>query len=318
MWNNTTNSSDGNNAVSDMFATYYPFTLIILGTIFNFFTLIVLCRPIFQDTAKRPTIHYMRTMAIFDILMLYGWNLDHYLSGAFGFALQYYSIPTCKIFSFLDYFAPQVSAWLRVFICLDRYLSLSRLHKTWFGQSKNVLIIIVSIVGVFAIVHLQFLLFGCFYNPDGSVNPQAYLYYIYPVWDLMNLGLYNCVPFLCMVILNSGVIYHLIRLRQTSTVKNSRIQHGSISVTLVITTFLFMVMTIPSSVAFTFYSQVAGHVILQLLDSMLYTYHILSFPLYMITFNEFQKEVIRLVTCSTCRNSQPSSTATKSTANNGK
>ena len=311
---NSTNSSTDPCDLQDLFATYYPFSVIIAGTIFNFITLLVLCRPVFHDTRKRPTIHYMRTIAIFDILMLYGWNFDHFLAGAYEFRLQTYNVPFCKIVSFLNYFAAQVSAWLRVFICLDRYLSLSRLHKTWFSQSKNVLTIIGSIITFFFLFHSPFFMFACYYNPDGSVNPQARLYKVYPLWDWMNLVLYNCTPFICMLILNSGVIYYLLRLRRTSTVQNSRIQHNSISITLVITTFLFMFMTIPATVAFIFFGNTASYVVLHLLDSMLYTYHILSFPLYMITFTEFRQEVIRLVTCRTCRNVQSGTNVTKSTS----
>ncbi|CAF2395739.1 unnamed protein product [Rotaria sp. Silwood2] len=180
---NNSNTSIGNVDEKNKFVTYYPFTLIIVGTLFNFFTFTILCRSTFRDTNKRPTIHYMRTIAIFDILMLYGWNLDHYLDGAYGFVLQTYSIPFCKFCSFLNYFASQVSAWLRVFICLDRYLSLSRLHKTWFSQSRNVLIIIISIIIVFTIINFHFFLFACYYDKDGTVNPQASLYNIYPLWD---------------------------------------------------------------------------------------------------------------------------------------
>ena len=313
MSNNSANISINDREQVDMLVIYYPFTLIIVGTLFNSFTFFILCRPAFQDTDKRPTIHYMRVTAIFDILMLYGWNLDHYLYGAYGFTLQLYNIPLCKFFSFFDYFIPQVSAWLRVFICLDRYLSLSRLHKTWFGRSKSVLIIIASIILVFTIINFQFFLFACFYNSDGSLNPNARLYTIYSLWDFMNLGLYNCAPFILMAVFNSGVIYHLIRLRQTTTVKNSRINHRSIYTTLVVMTFLFSIMTIPATVAYAFFGNTASYILLHFFDSMLYTYHILSFPLYMITFTEFREEVIRLVTCNRWRNTPSVSIGTKST-----
>ncbi len=79
--------------------------------------------------------------------MLYGWNLDYYLTTVYQFHMLRYSIVLCRFISFLSYFAAQSSAWLRVFVCLDRYLSLSRIHKTWFGHSKNVLIIIACIMG---------------------------------------------------------------------------------------------------------------------------------------------------------------------------
>ncbi len=172
-----------------MFATYYPVALVILGTVLNLFTFTIFWGPTFQDTNKRPTIHYMHTIAIFDILMLYEWNFDHYLSYAHRFTLLSYSVTSCKILAFLNYFTLQVSAWLRVSICLDRYLSLSRLHKTWFSQSKNILIIIASIIIIFTLINLYLPIFACFLNPNGTVNRMARFYKVYPLWDYVNLGL---------------------------------------------------------------------------------------------------------------------------------
>ena len=295
--NNESDISTDSNGHADSFVTYYPLILIIVGTIFNSFTLAILCRSTFRDTKRRPTLHYMRAIAVFDILMLYGWNFDHYLHGAHQFMLQTSSIPTCKFFSFLNYFAAQVSAWLRVFICLDRYLTLSRLHKTWFSQSKSVLIIIVLILTIFTLINLHIIIFACYYLTNGTVEVRSTFYTLYPLWDHVHLGLYNGAPFICMVILNSVVIYHLLRLRQTSIIQQSRIQHRSISITLVITTFLFLIMTTPATVGFAFFADTAGYVLLRVFDSMLYTYHILSFPLYMITFGEFRRAVISLLTC---------------------
>ena len=278
-----------------VWVTYYSLTVIIVGTLFNLLTLFILCRPIFRDTGKRPAIHYMRAIAIFDIFMLYGWNLDHYLLGAHGYTLQTYTVASCKIASFLNYFAPQVCAWVRVAICLDRYLSLSRLHRTWFGQSKSILIIIASVVTIFAIINFHFFPFVCFKNATGKIIPHSNYYVVYPLWDYLNLALYNGVPFLLMSVLNSGVIYYLIRLRQTSTVQNSRIDHRSISITLVITTFLFLLMTTPATIAFGFFMHTLGKTWLYLLDCILYTYHILSLPLYLLTFKEFRHETLRVL-----------------------
>jgi len=268
---------------------YYPLFLIIIGTILNLLTFIILCQSTFRDSKKSPTIYYMRSIAIFDILMLYGWNLDHYILNVYGLLLQRYSIILCKILSFLNYFSAQSSAWLRVFMCLDRYIFLSRLHRTWFNRSKNVLITIICIITFFALFNFHIIVFACFYTKRGTINVNARQYKIYPLWDYINLGLYNCAPFLLMVIFNSGVIYHLIRFRRLSSIQNSRIQYRTISITLVLTTFLFLLMTIPATVSFAFFYSTASITLLHMLDSILYTYHILSFPLYLITFNEFRQ-----------------------------
>ncbi|CAF3186162.1 unnamed protein product [Rotaria socialis] len=272
-------------------------TLTIAGTVFNLLTFTILCQSTFRNAKTRPTLHYMRTIAIFDIFMLYGWNLDHFFSTVYGFEIQTSTMPLCRFLSFLNYFAAQTSAWLRVFICWDRYLSLSRLHKTWFSHSNNVLTVIACIIVCCAIINGQFFIFGCSFNADGSINAYSTAFQTYPTWDYLNLALYNCAPFILMVIFNSGVIYYLIHLRRTSTVQNSRIQHRSISITLVITTFLFLIMTIPSTVGFAFFSNTAGDTILYFLDGLLYSYHTLSFPLYIITFDEFRREVFGIITC---------------------
>jgi hypothetical protein len=241
----------------------------------------------------------MRAIAIFDILMLYGWNFDHYLSGAYGFTLLTYSIVSCKLLTFLNYFSAQSSAWLRVFVSLDRYASLNNQNRTWFGKSKSVLIIIGCIVGFTTLLNLPLPIVACFYRSNGKVNYLGQQFSIYPLWDYINLGVYNCAPFILMVIFNSGVIYRLIIHRHTTILQNSRVKHRSISITLVITTFLFSLMTIPGTVAFAFFSNTASHTVLNAMDSMLYTYHITSFPLYFITFSNFRREFIAMITCST-------------------
>ncbi|CAF1100036.1 unnamed protein product [Adineta ricciae] len=274
---------------------YFSLFLVIVGTTLNSLTFIIFCRSRFRDTKTRPVLHYMRVIAIFDILMLYGWNLDHYVYPIYGFYLQTLTLGSCKFLSFLNYFAAQSSAWLRVFICLDRYLSLSRLHRTWFSDSKHILMIITGIVVFFTLLNFQLFL-ACYYDSNGYISNNSNIFVLYPTWDYVNLTFYNFLPFILMVTLNSGVIYHLINLRRTSTLQNSRIQHRAISITLVITTFLFLLMTVPSTVGFAFFC-CNNMIVLRSLDCVLYSYHILSFPLYMITFDEFRQEFIAIILC---------------------
>ncbi|CAF1080001.1 unnamed protein product [Adineta steineri] len=158
---------------------------------------------------------------------------------------------TCKIFGFLNYFAGQSSAWLRVFMCFDRYLSASRLRRPWCSREK----------------------------------------------DNINLGVYNCIPFILMLIFNSGVIYHSLKRRQVRMIQQSQIQHRAISISLVIITFPFLIMTIPATIVAAFSSTTPPTNLTKILDSILYTYHITSFPLYLITFKEFLWEFIKMVTC---------------------
>lgn len=288
---------DGFRAIEPYLVAYYALFLIIVGTSLNILTFIVLCRGKFRNADDRPAIHYMRAIAIVDIMMLYGWNLDHYLANIYGFYIGMLSIGACKFIIFLNYFSPQVAAWLRVFICLDRYLSLSRLHRTWFGRSKSALIIIAAIMVFFFFFNGHIFILACFYDASGRITGNTDTYKIFPLWDWVNLGLYNGIPFFCMSALNSGVIYHLIRLKRTSTVQNSGIRHRSISITLVITTVLFMILTIPPTICYGFFYSAMDVIILHFLDALMYTYHVIAFPLYLITFHEFRREFLNMIFC---------------------
>ena len=293
----TTATATGFQAIEPFLVAYYSLFLMISGTSLNILTFIIFCRAKFRKGDERPTIHYMRAIAIVDIMMLYGWNFDHYLANIYGFYVKGLTIGSCKFIIFLNYFAPQVSAWLRVFICLDRYLSLSRLHRTWFSRSKSALIIIAIIMIFFFLFNGHIFISACHYKPNGIITGNTDTFKIFPLWDWVNLGMYNGLPFICMTILNSGVIYHLIRLKKTSTVQNSGIRHRSISITLVITTILFMILTIPPTICYGFFYSDVNLMVLHLLDALMYTYHVIAFPLYLMTFNEFRREFVNMVLC---------------------
>lgn len=274
-------------------AAYYSLFLVITGTLLNLLTLFILCRSRFRNGGMKPVLYYMRVMAIFDILMLYGWNLDHYVLPIHGFLIQKVSLPVCRFLSFFNYVVPQSSAWFRVFVSLDRYLSLSYLNRTWLNQSKHILIIIGCIIGCCGALNAVFLFYGCSINNAGAVSVYSSTLKMYPLWDYINLGVYNCAPFFLMTLFNSGVIYYLFRLHHITDHEHPRIRHRSISITLLITTFSFLFMTVPATVGFAFFYK-SNQTILNLMDCALYSYHIISFPLYFITYGKFRRECLSL------------------------
>ncbi|CAF3432644.1 unnamed protein product [Rotaria socialis] len=302
MSNSTTNTIESR--VSLMVA-YYSLVLIVIGTLANLLTCFILCRSSFRDKKAKPIIHYMRTITIFDILMLYGWNLNRYTNTVYKLNLLEYSILSCKFISFTSYFTPQISAWLRVFICLDRYLSSSCYHRTSMNKSKPILIIIVCIITAAFVLNSHILMFVCYQKIDGTISHYAQSYNIYPLWDYVNLVVYNCAPFIFMLTLNCGICYHLIRRRYISSISSLRIQYRTITFILVITTSLFLIMTLPATIGYAFFRN-ANPTILHFLDAIRFTYHILSFPLYLLTFNEFRCECIRMLKWKICnKNSSP-------------
>ena len=69
--------------------------------------------------------------------MLSGWNFDNYVYSFDDFYLQRTSLSVRKFLFLTQLFhITIVSLVAYIFICLDRYLTLSRLHRTWFNDSK--------------------------------------------------------------------------------------------------------------------------------------------------------------------------------------
>ncbi|CAF1591028.1 unnamed protein product [Adineta steineri] len=56
-------------------------------------------------------------------------------------------------------------------------------------------------------------------------------------------------------------------------------------------------MTIPATIDAAFFATTPLTSLAKVLDSILYTYHITSFPLYLITFKDFRWEFIKMITC---------------------
>ncbi|CAF0814164.1 unnamed protein product [Adineta steineri] len=54
-------------------------------------------------------------------------------------------------------------------------------------------------------------------------------------------------------------------------------------------------MTIPATIVAAFFFTTRTTSLAKILDSILYTYHITSFPLYLITFKEFRQEFIKMI-----------------------
>ncbi|CAF1171470.1 unnamed protein product, partial [Adineta steineri] len=194
-------------------------------------------------------------LALIDLINLYGWNLDNYLQIVHGFTLNdSYTVASCKFFTFLNYVTLHISGWLRIFICFDRYLCLSRVQpNTWFNRSKSVLIIIFGTTIFFMLFNLHLLIFVCYRDDSGQIVRSSKLYPLYPIYNQINLVLYNGIPLFFMVLFNSMSIYHLIRLRYATIVQNSRIRHRAISITIISTTFLFFVTGTPSSISYSFF-----------------------------------------------------------------
>ncbi len=281
--------------------TYYPLCLTCVTTVLNSLTIIILYQKVFR---LRPTIRYMRAMAFVDMFLLYGWNLDHFFRLKFGFEVDRLTVVSCKLSTYLNHFLSQSSAWLRVWMCIDQFCTLNQVRQRLaVHQHRRVISFIVFTFITIALINIHLPIFSCYSYNNGTKIAGGSLYFrLYPAWNYINLALYNIIPFILMLVFNTLIIRHLILIKRTSTLQKSRIRHSSISIPILLSTFLFCIMTTPPAIIFAFFhkqvnSEIFRSLLLSLLDSVKYTYHSLPFFLYFITLIEFRIEFFRLLRC---------------------
>jgi hypothetical protein len=256
---------------------------------------------------QRPTIRYMRAIALVDMLMLYGWNLDHFFRLKFGFEVDRLTVLSCKISTYLNHFLSQSSAWLRVWMCIDRFCTLNQVRhrRTIYQHRRSKFLITLTFLSI-ALINLHLPIFSCYAYQIGNetkIAAGSHYYRLYPTWNYINLALYNIIPFLLMLIFNILILRYLILAKRKSTFHQSRIRYSSISIPILLSAFFFCIMTTPPAIIFAFFhEQIQSDIIIQnllltLLDSIKYTYHSLGFFLYFITLVDFRKEVFRLLPC---------------------
>lgn len=85
--------------------------LIIVGTVGNLLTIIVLLR---RNLRRLVTIRYLIIVSICDTISLYGWNLNNFYKFNINSKkdnLEELSIIHCRIISFMTFVSLQLSSW---------------------------------------------------------------------------------------------------------------------------------------------------------------------------------------------------------------
>ncbi|CAF3798630.1 unnamed protein product, partial [Rotaria magnacalcarata] len=93
------------------YLSLYALLLIIIGTVGNLLTIVVLLR---KNLRRLVTIRYLIIVSICDTISLYGWNLNNFykfhISRISG-NLEEISILHCRIISFMTFVSLQLSSW---------------------------------------------------------------------------------------------------------------------------------------------------------------------------------------------------------------
>ncbi|CAF3657013.1 unnamed protein product [Rotaria socialis] len=298
------------------FFSLYALALVIIGTLGNLITIIILCRP---SLRRYVTMRYLVAVSVCDIISLYGWNLNNFYKFSISSRrtnLEEISLVHCRVVSYLTFVGLQLSSWHLAAVSLDRCCSLYFL--TW-KQTYGKLSRTKYHIGILAIVCLLLNSHILFLNGyrDGPPHYKVECYkrrtnpfYIFPQWERIHLILYNLCPFSIMLLCNIYIIFVTVRsarIRTSIPAPSSRkcsrpsiARHRQLSLMLILITFVFVLLTLPSCIYFVFfrhrmspkkYSRNHRHMIQICLSSIQFTSHAINFFLYCFSGTNFRTEL---------------------------
>lgn len=98
----------------------YALALVIIGTLGNILTILVLCR---RNLRRYVTMRYLIAVSVCDIISLYGWNLNNFYKFTISMGngnLEEISLAHCRIISYLAFVGLQLSSWCLTGVSLGK------------------------------------------------------------------------------------------------------------------------------------------------------------------------------------------------------
>ena len=237
--------------------SYFALIIILIAIIFNTITFLVFR---FNSKMKKiPTMVILSFVCITDSLSLFTWNLDHFFEFHNLPDIESLNIYTCKIFLFLQYFGLQSSAFLICFVSIDRYFTIiskpgSFISKLPFGTIKSSFIWSFLIIIFIACLNSILIIFDRVMKDEKLINCYRFSNgFSVILWEKIHLCLYSILPFILMITFNVLLIKKTLRLDVNNTNKSSLKKTRNLTLSILIITICFILMSFPASFCFGFY-----------------------------------------------------------------
>jgi len=300
--------------------SYIPLLIILIGVIFNTLTFLIIILN--KDLRKITSMVYLSYISITYTLSLLEWNLNHFLKPNFGIDLEALNIITCKLVTFTQYFSLQSSGFLLTILCIDRYVTVistpgSLASRLPFRTPKSAHIWSLVIMGLVFILNSHILIFNRINEENKTTfnfskfifdcNTYHSGFKIYPIWDNVHLILYNLISFIIMIIFNSLLIK---KIKSSLNLKNSKLNNKKDSIkrniiSVLFITFLFLFLTVPSSIAFGCFNDRLPKIVLIVLDDISFLNNTSLFFTCFLTNLKFKKVIINLLKYSDSKYRKP-------------
>ncbi|CAF1450411.1 unnamed protein product, partial [Didymodactylos carnosus] len=244
----------------------YAASLVVIGTIGNLLTIFVLIRP---KLRCQTTMRYLTAAAVADLCTLYSWNLNlfyKHMINSYQNDIEDLSLSKCRLISFLAFTSLQLSSWYLMLVSFDRAMNICFLFwKKDLGKPHNSMYIILIITIGIILLNSHLLFINGFaerncspYGKQTCIKCYKRLTdyrYVFPKWEKVHLIVYNLIPFTVMSICNIFIIYQtlIVTKRQTTSSRNRSTKHRirkqrQLTTTLILITFLFIILTIPAMI----------------------------------------------------------------------
>lgn len=272
------------------FIGYFPFINISLGLTGNIATVFIL--RLNHELRQQSSMVMFSFIAICDLIALFTWNLDTYFRMIYNFSYEIKYLSTCRLMVFLQYFGLESSGLLFSFISIDRYFTIvSRPgSKLPFGTPKTSFIWSSIIVISMFILNSHILFLNGFIDSSPEFKNETiqikineslinqtklsliysndiHCYVYYPsfqfemFWDRFKLVIYSIIPTIIMVIFNTLIVFetmHLGRQLNRNDERSIKVfrKKRHLTVSLIILTFLFPIMTLPNVIFYSFFYRI--------------------------------------------------------------
>ena len=304
---------------SKLLLLYVPPILIILGTLGNLMSCVILCRKAMR---KFSTYTYLAVLSLTDTLVLHVGLMRLWVAQLTGYDVRDTAGWLCKVVNFTGYTVSDYSVWLIVAVTVERYIVVANpLRATTFCTNKRALFVIFGILALLLAVNMHIFWtvelaeqggrFVCRGGPGHEDFVEHYL----PWLDAI---LYSIAPFLILLFLNILIINKVVQARhsrkelQSGSVYSDkkRIVHGEsgtkLTVMLLTISFSFLITTLPmmaTSIAIRFWNNY--HMDLRLMarfslvrtvtELLMYVNHSMNFIIYCVTGNKFRQQLLWLL-----------------------
>ncbi|CAH1709930.1 unnamed protein product [Aphis gossypii] len=302
-------------SLTDGFAKYYPLLVVCLGSLGNFFSVMVFFGTKLRNQSSS---YYLSSLAISDTLFLLI-QLMPMLSKT-GISGLYHMPGFCQFFVYLTQICSFISVWLVVVFTSERFIAVRYpLHRSVICTVYRAKIVLCILITFALIVHIPYLVIS---TPNSTVlennstTTECSLnfswYELYKWLNYADVIMNMLIPFFLIVIFNSMIcqsVCRLARIRRTMTLHPSRrrqstsqnSQHTSqIKVTemLLVVSTVFLCLNLPSYVFrvwMVWDNTSTKYKTIQVIANQMYNTHFgINFVLYCVSGQNFRRALVEL------------------------